>query len=201
MTISAVAPVRPALPASVPLTLADYHALPEGPPYYEFEGGELILMNRPHANHQAVILKLGGVLDRYVTEKGLGQVWPEVEVDLDPGHGYIPDLTFLAKEHAAQLSPQGVITGAPDLVVEVLSPTTARRDRTQKFRAYQAARVAWLWLVDADDLLIEEYRWTPDGYLRTQTVAPGEVFAPGVFLGLNINLAELRGTPPAENNP
>ena len=179
-------------PQPSPLTLADYHALHEGPPYFEFEQGELIPMNRPHANHQAVLLKLGGVLDNHVTRNSLGRVWPEVEVDLTPERGYVPDLAFLANEHLDRLRPEGIIAGAPDLVVEILSPHTARRDRTTKFRAYQPAGVPWLWLVDADDLIVEEYRLTPEGYLRAQTLGPGEVFQPGLFPGLALNLAELR---------
>jgi len=46
--------------------------------------------------------------------------------------------------------------------------------------------------VDADELIVEEYRLTPEGYLRAQTLASGEVFQPGLFPGLSLNLAELR---------
>lgn len=187
--------IEPRTNKNLRLTLADYHALPEGPPYYEFEEGVLIPMNRPHAQHQAILLKFGSALDNHVTQNNLGHVWPEVEVDLTSGRGYVPDVTFLATEHFNRLSPQGFIAGAPDLVVEILSPNTARRDRTTKFRAYQEAGVVWLWLVDADDLLIEEYRLTPDGYLRAQTIAPGELFRPGLFPDLTLNLAELLGRP------
>ena len=188
-------------PAQLPrLTLADYHALPEGPPHFEFEHGELIPMNRPHADHQAMLLKLGGAIDNHVTRHALGRLWPEVEVDLTPDHGYVPDLAFLTTDHLTQVSPPGVITGAPDLVVEILSPNTARRDRTAKFRAYQQAGVPWLWLVDPVDLIIEEYRLTAEGYLRAQTTGPDETFRPGLFPELTINLAELLGStaPPTE---
>ncbi|MBI3363116.1 MAG: Uma2 family endonuclease [Chloroflexi bacterium] len=181
------------------LTLADYHALPEGPPFYEFEDGELIPMNRPTANHQVTIGVLFSVIHSHATAKSLGRIWPEVEVDLAPRRGYVPDLAFLATDHLDRLTPEGLIAGAPDLVVEILSPSTAGRDRGTKFRAYQEAGVPWLWLVDSDDLLIEEYRLTPDGYLRAQTIGPGEAFQPGLFPGLTINLTELLGRPaPAE---
>ena len=177
------------------MTLAEFHALPEGPPYYEFEHGEFIPKNQPTANHQETSGVLFSVIRPHVIANALGRIWPEVEVDLTPGHGYAPDLTFLATENLDRLQPEGFIAGAPDLVVEILSPHTARRDRTSKRRAYQAAGVPWLWLVDPDELVIEEYRLTPDGYLLAQSVGPVELFNPGVFVGLSINLAELLGKP------
>ncbi len=77
--------------------------------------------------------------------------------------------------------------GPPDLVVEVVLPSTTRRDRSQKLRPYHQASVPWYWLVESDTLLITEYRHTPDGYLVNQTAAEG--FAPALFPGLTLRLA------------
>ncbi len=55
------------------------------------------------------------------------------------------------------------------------------------------AGVEWVWLIDSDDLSVEEFKWTPEGYLRTVAAVSGEVFEPKAFSGLRLNFAELFG--------
>jgi Uma2 family endonuclease len=113
----------------------------------------------------------------------------------------VPDLTFLATEHLDRMTDEGLIAGAPDLVIEISSPSTRHRDRVTKLHAYREAGVPWYWIVDPDDLIIEEYRLTPEGYLVAQSVATGDDFEPGLFPGLTISLAELLGVSlPSEAN-
>jgi Uma2 family endonuclease len=81
------------------------------------------------------------------------------------------------------------------LVVEVTSSTPAR-DRVHKFRVYYGNGVPWYWIVDSNSLAIEEYHTTPQGYLRTASIAPGEDFRPQLFPGLAINLVTLLGVEP-----
>ena len=177
------------------MTLEEFFAIPEGPPKVELEEGELIVTAQPSGRHQKVLLRLGRLIDGHVTQNQLGVVWPEIDVHL-PGKArvYVPDLVFLASDHADRYSEQdGRIHGVPDLVVEIISPSTERRDRTTKFRAYQQAGVPWYWLADPDELIMQEYKLTPEGYLLAQSVPPGEMFIPGLFPGLSIDLAALMG--------
>lgn len=174
-------------------TIAEYLRLPEGPPYYEFEDGELIEMVRPRGRHQKLIGKLFATLDEFTRREKIGEVWPEVAVLLTPRHVYVPDLSFLLTENLGRFADDVAIQGPPDLVVEVISPSTASRDKAQKLRVYHAAGVPWYWLVETESLLITEYRHTPDGYLVNQIVPPDEPFAPALFPGLSINMAELLG--------
>lgn len=181
-------------PAEPLLTLADFDALPEGPPNYEFDGGRLIAMPRPHARHQRIIMRLGAALDQRVSAQALGNVWPEVDVQLSRRRVYVPDLVYLASENQGRYSAgQGRIIGAPDLVVEIVSPASASRDRVAKFNAYREAGVPWYWLIDSQSLAIEEYRLMPEGYLAVARVAAGEIFRPQLFPELGVNLAELMG--------
>jgi len=176
------------------LTLADFDALPEGPPDYEFEGGRLIDMPRPHPRHQKIIMRLGAVLDQHISHAALGAVWPEVDVQLSRRRVYVPDLVFLAQERLDRYSAdRGRIVGSPDLVVEIASPASASRDRVAKFNAYREAGVPWYWLIDSQSLAIEEYRLMPEGYLAMARVASGDVFRPQQFPDLEVNLAELLG--------
>ena len=84
--------------------------------------------------------------------------------------------------------------GPPDLAIEVVSPSTASRDRSRKLRAYYQAGVPWYWLVESDTLLITEYRHMADGYLVNQTAAATDEFAPTLFPGLALRMADLLGS-------
>ena len=171
-------------------TAAEFRRLPEGPPYYELEEGKLIEMPRPRRIHQAIIKKLLVALDQYLTGQPIGDVWSEVEVVLSPTRIYVPDLSFLLVENMSRFANDDdvAIQGSPDLVVEVVSPSTFRRDHSQKLRAYQQAGVPWYWLVETEPLLITEYRHTAAGYLVNQTAT--EAFAPALFPGLTLPLAQ-----------
>lgn len=175
-------------------TIEDWLNLPEGPPFYELEDGRLVEMPSPRVHHQRIVGRLCGILDRWVEEHGLGTVIMAVDVALPTGRGYIPDLTFIRRGRESELlAPDGKVYGTPNLVVEVVSPTTRTRDRVQKMKGYFEARVEWVWLIDSDDLTIEEFKWTPEGYLQTAAVIFGEVFESKAFSGLKLNLAELLG--------
>lgn len=182
-------------------TIDEWLDLPEGPPFYELEDGRLVEMPSPRLGHQRIVGRLYGILDRWVEEKGLGTVVMAVDVALPTGRGYIPDLAFIRRERESKLlAPDGKVHGAPDLVVEVISPTTKVRDRVQKMRGYFEAGVEWVWLIDSEDLSVEEFKWTPEGYLRTAAAAFGEVFEPKAFSGLKLNMAELLGKTETKGN-
>jgi Uma2 family endonuclease len=178
------------------MTLEEFRAMPEGPPYYEYEEGELILVASPTPEHQDVVSELSHVLRQFVRQHQLGRVFMEVDVYLPDGRGYIPDLSYLSNERMHLLSPTDrKLHGSPDLAVEVTSSAPAR-DRVHKFRVYYGNGVPWYWIIDANTLAIEEYQATPQGYLRTASVASGEEFRPQLFPGLMINLQALLGVEP-----
>jgi Uma2 family endonuclease len=181
-------------PAEPLLSLADFDALPEGPPDYEFEGGRLIDLPRPHARHQAILRELSAELTMYLRSHRTGICWPEIDVQLSRRRVYVPDLVFLSQDRRGRYSvDRGRVIGAPDLVVEIVSPASASRDRVAKFNAYREAGVFWYWLIDSQSLAIEEYRLMPEGYLAVARVAAGEIFRPQLFPELGVNLAELMG--------
>jgi Uma2 family endonuclease len=173
------------------MTLEEYRALPEGRPFFEFEEGELIPMTSPTPEHQDILVELAHPFRQWVRERQLGRVFVEVDVYLPDGRGYIPDLSFLSNERMHLLNPDDrKIHGAPDLVVEITS-SAPERDRVHKFRIYFDNAVPWYWIVDSQTLSIEEYRATPEGYVRTASVAAGEGFRPQLFPGFAIDLAGL----------
>ena len=90
------------------MTLEDFRALPEGPPDYEYEEGELILVASPTPEHQDIVGELSHLLRQFVRQQQLGRVVMEVDVYLPDGRGYIPDLAYLATEHLHLLNPADV---------------------------------------------------------------------------------------------
>ena len=151
-------------------------------------------MVRPRGKHQEIIGRLFAVIDAHARSNRLGKVWPEVAVQVSPTLIYIPDLTFLLTENLDRFADDVVVQGPPDLAIEVVSPSTASRDRSRKLRAYYQAGVPWYWLVESDTLLITEYRHMADGYLVNQTAAATDEFAPTLFPGLALRMADLLGS-------
>jgi Uma2 family endonuclease len=173
------------------MTLEQFRALPEGPPNFEFEEGEVIPVPSPTLQHQAILLKLGGQLSAWVEKRKIGTVAMAVDVYLPDGRCFVPDLQFVSSEHLDLIDREDQkIHGVPDLVVEATS-SDPDRDRVHKLRIYYDNGVPWYWIIDSENLAIEEYRATPEGYVRKASIAGGEEFRPGLFPGLVINLAAL----------
>jgi Uma2 family endonuclease len=82
--------------------------------------------------------------------------------------------------------------------VEVLSPSNASYDRVEKLDAYRRASVPWVWLIDPETLVVEEYRWTPEGYLLVSTTPPTHPFEPKRFPGLKLELGATFSAPPKQ---
>ena len=174
------------------LTIEEWLSLPEGPPFYELEDGRLIEVPSPRREHQDLMASLYITIRNFAAERGLGTAVMEVDVALPTGVGYIPDIAFISRGREGELlAPDGKVHGAPDLVVEIVSPSTRKRDRVNKFRNYWLANVKWLWLVDSEDLTVEEYRWTEEGYLCVNIADRGETFESKALPGLKFNLSEL----------
>jgi len=176
------------------MSIAEFYALEEGPPYYEFEDGELIEMNRPTPRHQRVLSELTTELTLYLRQNPFGRVYPEVNVEFFSGKVYTPDLVFYSAENVRNLDEHAPLTQPPTVVVEILSSSTTLRDMTRKLKTYCESGVVWYWLIDPDELTVIEYHLSESGrYEVLECVETGQVFRPGVFEGLEIDLVELMG--------
>ena len=113
-------------------TRRDFEALGEGPPYYQLIEGQLHLMAAPNRFHQEIAANIFSALDREVRSQNLGKLYfAPFDVYFDFFNAHEPDLVFISKARAHILTDAGA-EGAPDLVVEILSPKTARLDRNKK---------------------------------------------------------------------
>lgn len=135
-------------------TYADYQALPEGAPYQLIDG-ELVMAPSPTRFHQIASGELEFLLRTHVKEHDLGDVYDApFDVKFSDTETYQPDIVFVSHARRAILTDAGV-EGAPDLVMEVLSPSTGYYDLTHKKRVYAAADVREYWLVDPQERRIE----------------------------------------------
>jgi len=113
-----------------------------------------------------------------------------VGVVLDEETAVQPDLVYVSRERASIISERGV-EGPPDLVVEVLPPSTEARDRGAKMRRYAAAGIPHYWLLDVRARAPEAYALGDGGYERSGIYGAGAIFRPVLFPGLEIPIDTL----------
>lgn len=146
-------------------TVADYRRLPEGAPMQLIDG-EFIMAPAPRIPHQDISMQLSTLLNNFAQRHNLGKVLAApVDVYLTPADVYQPDLLFIAREHYDVIRDDGV-HGAPDLVVEILSASTAYYDEHRKKDIYESAGVKEYWLVDPMEASIEIFLNTGSEYTR-----------------------------------
>jgi Uma2 family endonuclease len=137
-------------PSPARWTYAEFARLPEDGNRYEVIAGELYVTASPRSRHQAIVTDLGNELWNHVRRHALGRVLVgPIDVLFAEGDYLAPDLVFVRAERSGIISDRG-IEAAPDLVVEVLSPSTAARDRTLKRARYLHYGVPEYWVVDPD---------------------------------------------------
>lgn len=137
------------------ISVDDYFKMPETLRPQELIYGVVREPPMPFDGHQSVVLRLSVLLDSHVRELGLGRVYPPLDVVLDREAALTvqPDLLFVSNERAGIVD--GRVWGAPDLVIEVASPSTAYRDRTLKLAWYKRYGVRECWLVDPKEQRVE----------------------------------------------
>jgi Uma2 family endonuclease len=145
------------MPTRALLTYSDYAALPDDGRRYELHHGELSEIPTPGTRHQGAIVVLITLLHEHVRSRGLGKVFvAPTDCILSNVTVVQPDVFYIAADRLAIISERG-IEGAPTLVVEVLSPSTAHLDRGRKMTLYAEHRVPYYWIVDPETRSVEAY--------------------------------------------
>ena len=159
-------------------TLEELHRLPDDGNKYELVHGELFVTPAPNEEHETIAARLTRLLDPYVAEHGLGAVYRPRAVIRYRGSEVEPDLMVRAERIRRKDSWDDAPT--PILVVEIISPTTRRRDRMQKRDLYREAGVAEYWVIDAESRSVLVVRLGEDDVTATDTLtwAPREATSP-----------------------
>jgi Uma2 family endonuclease len=156
--------------ADIKFTYHDYLQLPDDK-RYELVEGELCLVPSPSLYHQRISRELGTALHLYLRKHDLGETfYAPCDVVLSEISVVQPDLIFVSRERLGILAEANV-QGAPDLVVEILSPSTGQRDLGIKRSLYAKYGVREYWIVDPEDKTVQVLSWTETGY-HTEAVVP-----------------------------
>jgi len=132
-----------------PFTYDELRKMPDDGQRYELIAGQPLVSPAPNRAHQEVQRRLGRLLDRATREEELGRIYfAPVDVQLSPHPIVQPDILFIRWERLASYQPGGGVEGAPDLVVEIVSPSSRLQDDGPKKALYARAGVRESWLVD-----------------------------------------------------
>ena len=159
---------------------------------YELIGGKLIVVPSPKTIHQEIVLGIASVMKEFVSKNNLGKVFiAPTDVLLSETEKPQPDILFIPNERL-NIVTENNIQGAPDLVVEVLSPSTKKYDKVEKSRMYYLYGVKEFWIVDPDGEVIDvfvpgEKNWNlfqaynKDGILESSILTGFEVKLKDIF--------------------
>lgn len=144
-------------PITTRMSITEYRQLPESNKHQEFIEGELFVAPAPKDDHQAVSAELLFVLRSIIGRRGQLRHQP-TDLYLAPNVVLQPDIFWVNDENArCRLGEDGYWHGAPDLVVEILSPSTEARDRGLKFELYERHGVGEYWLVQPSAQFVEVF--------------------------------------------
>ena len=132
------------------ISIDDLEALPDDLNTYELFEGELSVAKAPSLKHQEIIGNFVTILNSYLWQNPIGQIWVTPGVIFDEYNSAIPDVVFISKDRIPQIASGIHIVGAPDLAIEVLSPGTEniRRDQIVKRQTYARFGVKEYWVVE-----------------------------------------------------
>ncbi len=172
------------------LTYADYLKTSDDE-RYELLNGELVMPPAPLTGHQMISIALASRLYLYVNERGLGTVvTAPADVVLSDTDVVQPDVLFVSSQRSHILTRENV-RGAPDLVVELLSPATAERDRRVKRDLYAQHSVKEYWMVDPDARTITVLLWGEGGFGVNSIYGEGQILRSPTLAGFSVALEDV----------
>ena len=159
----------------------DLVSMPEDGRRYEIYRGELVVVPSPLPDHQLAALAIVRILDEYIARCGGIVLIAPLDIVFDEYEVAQPDILFFRAERRHLVRPRVVTRTAPDVAVEVLSPSTASMDRGKKMRMFARHGVSEYWIVDLTLRQIEVHA-LEDGAYRQAQVASGDEAVQSVLL-------------------
>ena len=184
--------MRPATPG-VKLTYDDFVLFPDDGQRHELIDGVHYVTPSPARKHQAIVWNLTVLVGNYLLEHPAGRAFSApFDVVFSEFDVVEPDLLFVSQARARVLTEKNV-RGAPDLVVEVGSPATRRRDEKTKLQLYERFGVSEYWVVDPDLDVIKVYRLVEGRYQRAAelTLEAHDVLTTPLLPGLQLPLEDI----------
>lgn len=176
------------------LTHDDYLLFPDDGLRHEILDGEHYVTASPRATHQRVSGHLSFLLTAHCREHHLGEIFvAPFDVILSEHNVVEPDILFVSNERAAIV--QDWVRGAPDLVIEILSPSTRRRDETLKARIYREQGVLEYWIVDPDAETVKVWDYAEGGAPEPQLIVGAAALTSPRLPDLSITLEQIFQVP------
>ena len=176
------------------LTIADWDAMPHGDGNrYEIIEGELFVSRSPGLTHQIVLTNLTSLIWSYLKTNPIGTVAGNSGLVLSNITGVIPDLVFFRKEQRETIVTDDRLTGAPALVVEIVSPGPAniRRDRITKLQLYAAYSIPEYWIVNPGSKTLEKYVNSDSSLILLETLGEDENLTTMAIPGFSCQMREI----------
>jgi Uma2 family endonuclease len=167
--------------AQVQWNYDDLRLMPDDGQRYEVIDGDLLVTPAPTTTHQTLSKRIQFVLMQQIELRGLGQVfYAPVDLIFSRTRTVQPDLLVVRTERTSFITERGIEI-APDLIVEILSPSTEQTDRERKAKLYASEGVREYWIVDAAQRSIEIYALGASGYTLIGKHGPGSQVTSRVF--------------------
>jgi Uma2 family endonuclease len=178
--------------SSIKMTARQFLELGEDPPGVRLElvDGEIAVSPSPIPDHSYIVVTLGTILHVHIDERDLGQLFTDVDTIFGEHDVRRPDLLFFRKGRL-HLIGNKAMEGPPDLAVEIVSPSSVKTDRRDKFKLYAQGKVRNYWIVDPRMRTIEAYRLVGGKYTGRVRGSGSDVVKLAPFPKLNIPLAKL----------
>jgi Uma2 family endonuclease len=180
------------LKPKIKFTYKDYKNLPESETKrYELLEGELVMVPSPTTYHQRISWNLERILGDFVAKHDLGVIYDApLDVVFSQEDVAQPDILFISNAHSQIITDEN-IQGAPDLIIEILSPATGERDRTYKRTLYARHGVREYWIVDPADKSIEVTTLSERGFKTVQVYKMGQTLRSPLLKGFSLKLKEI----------
>ena len=164
------------------------------PKQHEIVRGMLVRKAMPTFEHGDLQRELGTKLRSFEVRRG-GRWWlaSECEVELAPGERYLPDLAGWDNARVSERPTGARVRTPPQWVCEILSPSTAKRDLSDKKSTYHAVHVDYYWLIDPETKMLTVLGWADDDYRTLLEARGGEVAHAAPFEAIELDLGELFG--------
>lgn len=169
------------------MTAEQFLMLGEDPPGVRLElvDGEIAVSPSPIPEHSTVVFALVRILGDYIEEHDLGELFGDIDTELDNLNIRRPDIMYFSNENLDRVGEKHM-EGVPDLAIEVISPTSGKIDRKDKFTQYRKAGVKFYWIVDPKLKTLEGWELKNRRYVPTGRAQGNAAIALPPFKDLQI---------------
>jgi Uma2 family endonuclease len=176
------------------LTYDDFVLFPDDGKRHELIDGEHYVTPSPNRRHQELVGRFHLIIGGWLQSHPIGRVYlSPFDVVISQFDVVEPDLLYMSNERAAQVLTEANVQGVPELVIEIGSPSTRKRDETIKRRLYERSGVNEYWVVDPELDVVRVYRSGDSGFGKPTewSLEAGDVLTTPLLSGLELPLSRI----------